>query len=187
MATEAIKAHPGDMPVAILWFLSRNKTMPVPAASDTECLFEILNPLRDRYNEDLKALAVNPKPDEHNIAMLYPRFMEATKAKELEVSEQSNYKHLLTLLVFMLGLVVALQLGWHHVHAHWFKISTLLHMLKLHGAVSTQAKSRAILTISYHPQIISNFLIHSKDDLECIASPEESPLNCKTIEKIRGE
>ena len=140
---DVIKAHPESLSNAIFRFMSRNETKPVKPSTDEELLNEIVQGLRDRYNEDLADAAAKEawREDDRDVSLMYPKYTEAAKEKADAYKELSGYKRLLAVPGFTLGLVMVTRLKRHYQRAPWFKVTTLGNMLENHGAVSDPQES----------------------------------------------
>ena len=142
MDLDAIEAHPRKLRNAIYRFLSRNENMPVLKRTEEESLNEVVQALRDEYEEDLDDAVAHgeDRGEERERSLLYPKFAKAAKMKAEECKDMAGYKRLLSVPSFTLGLVMASRLKRHFQRAPWFKVITLGSMLENHGAVSTSHK-----------------------------------------------
>jgi hypothetical protein len=102
-------------------------------ATDEGLLQEIVDELRDAFEKDLpRAMAM---PEEDDLSILYPTFMDKVKHMAEEFKESGGYRRLCKVPSFALALVMVSRIRRHYTHCSWFKISTLQTMLSIHGGV----------------------------------------------------
>ena len=115
-------------------FLSRNETKGRHMATEEEFLLEIVDLLRDAYEEDIKEQDAIPGEDE---SVVNRHFQKAAKEAAEKHKEGRGYRQLCCVETFALGLVMASRIRRHYTHAPWFKITPLARMLHVHGVVRT--------------------------------------------------
>ncbi len=103
-------------------------------AMDEELLLEILDELKDAFEEDMP-YARKLQAKEDNLSILFPTFMKKVKDKAEEYKDTGGYRRLCSVPSFTLALVSVLRIRRHYTHCVWFKISTLQKMLDVHGGV----------------------------------------------------
>ena len=134
-----IEAHSKRLKNAIYRFLSRNESKLVLKATEEEALNEVVQVLKDQYEEDIKDAEGRgeDRDKEKEWSLLYPKFTLAAKMKAEKYKNMVGYKCLLAVPSFTLRLVMVSQLRQHYQWAAWFKVAILSSMLENHRAVST--------------------------------------------------
>jgi hypothetical protein len=79
---------------------------------------------------------------DEDYTFLYPLFMVAVKEKAVVYKQGSpGLRKLCSVPTFVLALTMASRIPHHYVHAKWFKVSTIMKMLEVHGTVSVDLDS----------------------------------------------
>jgi len=116
-------------------FISRNETKANLMATDEELLLEILDVLRDAYEEDVKEQAMIAS--EEGESFVNSHFQKAAKETAEKHKEGFGYRRICCVEMFAFGLMMASRIRRHYTHAPWFKVRQLMRMLDVHGVVST--------------------------------------------------
>ncbi|KAH8986177.1 hypothetical protein EDB86DRAFT_3082994 [Lactarius hatsudake] len=164
---EKIDAYSASKATAIYRFLSRNETKDMRMATEEELLIEIMDELKDAYEDDVRHRKDRGK--NLDAAALFPTFMKMAKKKAAafkESRDRAGYRQLCAVPSFALGLVAASQIRRHYTHARWFQVSELVKILESHGA------------------LISEFIVESVEILERVANPERPPMEYEAIEEL---
>lgn len=117
--------------------MSRNETGGFYKATDEEYLLEIVDQLKIALKKDLANIPDRTQPIDYQTSC--PTYIEAVKAVALKFkSVNSGFRKLALVPSFMLALVMASRIKKHFIHAPWFKATTLLKWLDVHGGVSAR-------------------------------------------------
>ncbi|KAI9445862.1 hypothetical protein H4582DRAFT_2052016, partial [Lactarius indigo] len=132
---EKIEAHVGAKATALYRFLSRNEMKDTRLAMEEELMIEIVDELKDAYEEDVKLRKDRGK--NLDAAAVFQTFMKKAKRKAAAFKESrdwAGYRELCAVPSFALGLVAASRIRRHYTHARWFQVAELVKMLESHGA-----------------------------------------------------
>ncbi|KAH9028303.1 hypothetical protein EDB85DRAFT_1892595 [Lactarius pseudohatsudake] len=165
--TEKIDAYPAAKATAIYRFLSRNETKDKRMATDEERLIEIVDELKDAYEEDVRHRKDRAK--NLDAAALYQTFMKKAKIRAdafKDSRDRGGHRQLCSVPSFALALVAASRIRRHYTHARWFRVADLVKILESHGA------------------LISEFIVESVETLERVANPARPPLEYEEIEEL---
>ena len=136
--TDMIEGYGDDMSYAVYRLASRNETRGNFKATDEELLQELIDELKRKFEKDVKTKAELTKDEDYRIA--YPLYALKIKEKaEKFKCVNSGFRKLACMPTFMLGMVMASRVRRHYVHAPWFKASSLVKMVDVHGAVSVDS------------------------------------------------
>ena len=125
--------------------LSRNEDKEVRMITEEEVLQTYINELKREFEKDIRNSAKQEKKrgkpraaEEHeDLQKKYPLF-----SKRLEVfttrfhSVNSGLRRLMLMPTFLVGLMMASRVGQHYQHASWFKVTSFMRMVEVHGSVS---------------------------------------------------
>ncbi|KAI9430720.1 hypothetical protein H4582DRAFT_2063460 [Lactarius indigo] len=167
---EKIEAHVGAKATALYRFLSRNEMKDTRLATEEELMIEIVDELKDAYEEDVKLRKDRGK--NLDAAAVFQTFMKKAKRKAAafkESRDRAGYRELCAVPSFALGLVAASWIRRHYTHARWFQVAELVKMLESHGAEG---------------KLISEFIVESVETLERVANPEKPPMAYERIEEL---
>lgn len=136
--TDKIEARGPILAKATFRFISRNEANEQHPMTAEERLQEIVEMLKDAYEEDLDANEKNgvKNIDERDPDTLYPRFTKLAQETAKTYKDSQGHGSLCTDTSFALGLVMASRIFRHYLHAPWFNVKELRRMLDEHGAVS---------------------------------------------------
>jgi hypothetical protein len=141
---DMIDSYGEDLSYAVYRLASRNETHGNYKATDEELLQELIDELKREFEKDLRTKTRLNKDEDYKIA--YPLYTKRIKEKaEKFKSVNSGFRKLACMPTFMLGMVMASRVRRHYVHAPWFKASSLVKMVDVHGAVSAYANATSNL------------------------------------------
>jgi hypothetical protein len=130
-----------DYARALFRFISRNETKLTHHATEEELLQEIVDELKDAFEDDLEAGADETRRDEE-FDVKYPSFMTKAQDKAEKFKQTlKGYRRICCLPSFSFGLVMALRIHSHYIHAPWFRLGSLDAMIDVHGTVSDPIQS----------------------------------------------
>ncbi|KAH9025765.1 hypothetical protein EDB84DRAFT_1563963 [Lactarius hengduanensis] len=164
---DKIDAYPAAKATAIYRFLSRNETKDKRMATDEERLIEIVDELKDAYEEDVRHRKDRAK--NLDAAALYQTFMKKAKIRAdafKDSRDRGGHRQLCSVPSFALALVAASRIRRHYTHARWFRVADLVKILESHGA------------------LISEFIVESLETLERVANPARPPMEYEEIEEL---
>jgi hypothetical protein len=100
----------------------------------------LIDELKIEFNKGVEVRRANNEAlSEDEDYAEYEDYAKLLKDKaDLFKAVNSGFRKLACIDVFMLGLVMTSRVRRHYVHAAWFKVSSLVKMVEVHGAVSDQ-------------------------------------------------
>ena len=118
-------------------YMSRNETLGHYKATEEELLLEIVDHLKLKLVDDLRAIPDSERGDHFDYQGSCKQYKDALDAHANKYKMvNSGFRRLALVPSFMLALAMMSRVRRQFVHATWFRSSALLKMVNIHGRVS---------------------------------------------------
>lgn len=122
--------------------LSRNGTLEDNGSTDEELLQEMIDQLKIELEKDLENQPEDREDRDYEDERYFPRYKKAVHDMATRYKGvNSGFRKLALVPSFMQAMVMLSRVQRHFVHAPWFRVTSLLKMVGVHGGVSAGSGS----------------------------------------------